>query len=53
MTEFAYVTDGACGVADILDMELLICKVWVVIIYVYCTWSLMCILRVGERFVSS
>ena len=27
MTEFAYVTDGACGVANILDVELVICKV--------------------------
>ena len=27
VTEFAYVTDGACGVADILDMELVLCKV--------------------------
>lgn len=26
VTEFAYVTDGACCVTDILDMELLICK---------------------------
>ncbi|CAI8014745.1 G1/S-specific cyclin-E1 [Geodia barretti] len=26
VTEFAFVTDGACCVADILDMELLICK---------------------------
>lgn len=27
VTEFAFVTDGACCVADILEMELLICKV--------------------------
>ena len=27
VSEFAFVTDGACCVADILDMELLICKV--------------------------
>lgn len=26
VTEFAYVTDGACGVANILDVELVICK---------------------------
>lgn len=29
VSEFAYVTDGACSVSDILDMELLICKVGV------------------------
>jgi len=27
VTEFAYVTDGACDVATILDTELVICKV--------------------------
>ncbi len=25
--DFAYVTDGACSVADLLDTELIICKV--------------------------
>jgi len=27
VTEFAYVTDGACNAASILDTELIICKV--------------------------
>lgn len=25
--DFAYVTDGACSVADLLDTELIVCKV--------------------------
>ncbi len=29
VNEYAYVTDGACGLADILAMELVICKVCV------------------------
>lgn len=35
--EFAYVTDGACSVASITEMELIICKVTIYMLQ--CVWG--------------